>query len=50
LFDRDPITKKPINILERLIVRRVVTETQNWLPFPIDVVSIYPDFQQNPGW
>lgn len=50
LFDRDPITKKPINMQERLIVRRVVTETQNWLPFPIDVVSIYPDFQQNPGW
>ena len=50
LFDRDPNTQKPINMQERLIVRRVVTETQNWLPFPIDVVSIYQDFQQNPGW
>jgi starch-binding outer membrane protein, SusD/RagB family len=50
LFDRDPDTQKPINLQERLIVRRVVTETQNWLPFPIDVASIYQDFQQNPGW
>ncbi|MBP1663172.1 MAG: RagB/SusD family nutrient uptake outer membrane protein, partial [Bacteroidetes bacterium] len=50
LFDRDPVTQKAINFQERLIVRRTVTERNNWLPFPIDYVSIYPEFKQNPGW
>ncbi|HBY53548.1 MAG TPA: RagB/SusD family nutrient uptake outer membrane protein [Marinilabiliales bacterium] len=50
LFDRDPVTQKAINFQERLIVRRTVTERNNWLPFPLDYVSIYPEFKQNPGW
>ncbi len=50
LFDRDPVTKKPINMQERLILRRLVSEKNNWLPFPINSVSLYPAFKQNPGW
>jgi hypothetical protein len=50
LFDRDPVSKKPINIQERLMVQRVVSEKHNWLPLPVNQVSIYPEFGQNPGW
>lgn len=50
LFDRHPVTKKPINIQERLIVQRVVAEKHNWLPFPVNTVTLYKEFNQNPGW
>lgn len=50
LFDRDPVTQKPINIRERLIVRRVVQEKHNWLPLPVEQVTLYEEFKQNPGW
>ena len=50
LFDRDPVTKKPINIQERLLFRRVVQEKHNWLPFPVNYVTLYEGFKQNPGW
>lgn len=50
LFDRDPATKKPINIQERLLYRRVVQDKHNWLPFPINDVTLYEGFKQNPGW
>ncbi|MCL4484629.1 MAG: RagB/SusD family nutrient uptake outer membrane protein [Bacteroidetes bacterium] len=50
LFDRDPATGRPINMQERVLKTRVVQEKHNWLPFPVEYVSIYPGFQQNPGW
>jgi starch-binding outer membrane protein, SusD/RagB family len=50
LFDRDPVTQKPINIEERVIRRRVFEEKHWWLPLPRDQVNIYREFQQNPGW
>lgn len=50
LFDREPATKKPINIQERLIVKRLVDEKHNWLPLPVNQVTLYKDFKQNPGW
>lgn len=49
-FDRDPITGKPVNLKERIIITRVVEKKHNWLPFPIDIVNLYPEFPQNPGW
>jgi hypothetical protein len=49
LFDRGP-NGKPINIQERLIVTRVVQDRHNWLPLPVNSVTIYPEFGQNPGW
>jgi hypothetical protein len=50
LFDRDPVTKKPINIQERLMIQRVVSDKHNWLPFPVNTVTLYKEFKQNPGW
>ncbi|MDD2381625.1 MAG: RagB/SusD family nutrient uptake outer membrane protein [Mariniphaga sp.] len=33
-----------------LYTTRVHEEKHYWLPFPTDQVSLYPEFQQNPGW
>jgi starch-binding outer membrane protein, SusD/RagB family len=49
-FDRDPVTGKPINLKERTIITRVVEKKHNWLPLPVDIVNMYPEFGQNPGW
>lgn len=50
LFDRDPVTGRPINMVERTLVKRVVEEKHNWLPLPIKHTTLYPEFDQNPGW
>ncbi len=49
-FDRDKVTKKPINISERLIVRRVAEKKHNWLPIQVKFTKMYEGFPQNPGW
>jgi hypothetical protein len=49
-FDRDPVTKKPINIKERVIITKVIEKKHNWLPLQLSDVYIYPEFGQNPGW
>jgi hypothetical protein len=41
---------KPQNLQERLLVKRIVGNEHNWLPFPLNQVSLYPEFGQNPGW
>jgi starch-binding outer membrane protein, SusD/RagB family len=41
---------KPINMIERIVVTRVVEDKHYWLPLPQKDVSIYPAFGQNPGW
>lgn len=48
-FDRGP-NGKPVNIHERLIVKRVAGPKQNWLPIPVQFINIYKGFPQNPGW
>lgn len=48
-FDRGP-DGKPINMVERVVVTRVVDDKHYWLPLPQDQVNIYPEFYQNPGW
>ncbi len=48
-FDRGP-GGLPINFNERVVVNRVFEDRHWWFPWPIDAVSLYPDFQQNPGW
>jgi starch-binding outer membrane protein, SusD/RagB family len=50
LFDRDPVTKKPINIEERVIRKRVFEDKHWWMPLPVNQVTIYEEFYQNPGW
>lgn len=49
-FDRDPVTKKPINMKERVVVTRVFDKKHNWLPFQVADTKKYIGFQQNPGW
>jgi hypothetical protein len=41
---------KPINISERLVVRRTVEKKHNWLPIQASFTRMYKDFPQNPGW
>jgi len=48
-FDRGP-GGKPINLSERLVVRRVATKKHNWLPIPVKYTKMYEGFPQNPGW
>jgi hypothetical protein len=48
-FDRGP-DGKPINIVERLVVRRVVDKKHNWLPIQTSFTKQYEGFPQNPGW
>ncbi len=33
-----------------LYLTRVFEEKHYWLPFPTDQVTLYPEFEQNPGW
>ncbi len=49
-FDRDPVTKKPINIQERVVVTRVVEKKHNWVPFEVSYTKLYKEWPQNPGW
>jgi hypothetical protein len=49
-FDRDPDTKKPINIRERTVLVRVAEKKHNWLPFQVSFTKQYEGFPQNPGW
>jgi hypothetical protein len=48
-FERGP-GGKPINIKERLIVRRVADKKHNWLPIQVKFTKQYTGFPQNPGW
>jgi hypothetical protein len=41
---------KPINIVERLVVKRVATPKHNWLPIQVKFTKLYEGFPQNPGW
>lgn len=49
-FDRDPVTKKPVNIQERVVVTRVVEKKHNWVPFVVSYTKLYKEWPQNPGW
>ena len=48
-FIRDP-KGKPINMVETVLQIRVFEEKHYWLPLPVDQVTLYPEFGQNPGW
>ncbi len=41
---------KPINVSERIIIKRVAEPKHNWLPFPVADTKIFKGFPQNPGW
>jgi hypothetical protein len=48
-FDRGT-NGKPINLSERVVVKRVFEKKHNWLPFQLKDVNLYEGFPQNPGW
>ena len=49
-FDRGA-DGKPINISERVIIRRVASSPKmNWLPIQVKYTKMYKGFSQNPGW
>lgn len=48
-FDRGT-NGKPINLTERVIVRRVAEKKHNWLPIQVRFTKQYEGFPQNPGW
>lgn len=48
-FDRDG-NGNPINLSERVIVRRAIEKKHNWLPIQPKFTKIYRGFPQNPGW
>ena len=41
---------KPVNLVERVVVRRAVEKKHNWLPIQVSFTRMYKDFPQNPGW
>lgn len=41
---------KPINVSERIVVRRVAEKKHNWLPLQVSFTRMYKGFPQNPGW
>ncbi len=48
-FDRGT-NGKPINLVERLVVKRVAEKKHNWLPIQVKYTVQYEGFKQNPGW
>jgi hypothetical protein len=48
-FDRGD-DGKPINIRERVVIRRAVDKKHNWLPIQVRYTTQYEGFPQNPGW
>jgi hypothetical protein len=48
-FDRGP-DGKPINIRERVVIRRTIDKKHNWLPIQVRYTTQYEGFPQNPGW
>jgi hypothetical protein len=49
MFDR-AANGKPINMSERILCTMVFEEKHYWLPLPVNQVTLYPEFNQNPGW
>lgn len=41
---------KPVNLSERVIIRRVVGKKHNWLPIQVKFTKQFAGFPQNPGW
>lgn len=46
----NPKENKVLNFREEVVVERNLTSKHYWFPFKTQDVSIYPGFEQNPGW
>ncbi|MFD2034725.1 RagB/SusD family nutrient uptake outer membrane protein [Belliella marina] len=45
-----PSDTRIVNLRERVIINRNYDDKHYWLPFKVSDVSLYPEFDQNPGW
>ena len=48
-FDRGE-DGKPINVRERVVIKRAVSKKHNWVPIQTKYTTQYSGFPQNPGW
>lgn len=48
--EADPKERKVNNFREEVVTQRNLSSKHYWLPFKTDDVTIYPEFNQNPGW
>lgn len=48
--EADPKERKVNNFREVVVTQRNLSSKHYWLPFKTDDVTIYPEFNQNPGW
>lgn len=46
----DPRNARVRNFRQTILFERQYTKRHYWFPFPVDDVSIYEEFPQNPGW
>ena len=46
----NPKENKVLNFREEVVVERNLSSKHYWFPFKTQDVSIYPGFEQNPGW
>lgn len=51
VFDEaDPTQNRVANFREATILQRNYSDKHNWMPLKTSDVTIYPEFNQNPGW
>ena len=46
----NPKERKVVNFREEIVTQRNLSGKHYWLPFKTDDVTMYPEFNQNPGW
>lgn len=47
---KNPENSQVANLKETLLVERQLSDRHYWFPFRVNDVSMYKEFQQNPGW
>lgn len=48
--ETSPQERKVVNFREEIVTQRNLSGKHYWLPFKTDDVTMYPEFNQNPGW
>lgn len=46
----DPANARVLNFRQTILFERQYSDRHYWFPFLVRDVSMYPEFQQNPGW
>ncbi|MDD4118429.1 MAG: RagB/SusD family nutrient uptake outer membrane protein [Kiritimatiellae bacterium] len=47
---KNPENSQVANLRETVLIERQLSERHYWFPFRVNDVSMYKEFQQNPGW